>query len=113
MTNKSLTCTLKYATTSYKKMNLLAKIVRWKKALDALEQLGFMPKKAAYILSKVLKSAIANATHNAWYNTDDLLVSNIDIWRWPKIKRFRMVAKWSWHWYIKHRSFVRITLSAA
>jgi large subunit ribosomal protein L22 len=110
MTNRSLTCTLKYATTSYKKINLMAKIVRWKNVVEILDQLKFIPKKTAYIFAKIVTSAAANATNNAWYDLKDLFVQSVDVGRWPKIKRFRMVAKWSWHGYIKHRAFVRVTL---
>ena len=88
----------------------MAKIVRAKKVVEILEQLKFIPKKTAYIFYKVITSAAANATNNAWYDLQDLFVQNVDVGRWPKIKRFRMVAKWSGHWYIKHRAFVRVTL---
>lgn len=107
---KSITATLRYATTSEKKINLIAKIIRWKKVNDALNILMFTNKKAAKILEKVLKSAIANAKHNLWLKEDDLYIKRIDIWRWPKIKRIRFASRARIHPYEKHRSFVRIVL---
>ena len=50
-----VTATLKYATTSYKKMELIAKIVRWKSVFEALTLLEYLPKKAGQLLHKVIK----------------------------------------------------------
>jgi large subunit ribosomal protein L22 len=57
-----VTATLKYALTSDKKLSLMAKLVKGKTALDALDALQFIPKRTAKILYKVIKSAIGNAT---------------------------------------------------
>lgn len=108
--NKSLTATLRYAQTSEKKMEVMAKMIRGKKAEDALNVLRFVPNKWAKILSKVLKSAVSNATHNWWEQKDNLYVSKVDIWKWMKIKRMKFVGRSRTHWYIKHRSFVRVVL---
>ena len=59
--NKSLTATLKYALTSDKKMSLMAKLIKGKNVEDALNTLAVLPKKAAKILFKVVKSAYSNA----------------------------------------------------
>jgi large subunit ribosomal protein L22 len=59
--NKSLTATLKYALVSDKKMSLMAKLIKGKKVEDALDTLNVLPKKAAKILLKVVKSAYSNA----------------------------------------------------
>jgi len=59
--SKSLTATLKYALVSDKKMSLMAKLVQGKKVEDALNTLAVLPKKAAKILYKVVKSAFSNA----------------------------------------------------
>jgi large subunit ribosomal protein L22 len=64
MQNK-LSATLNYALTSYKKMQLLAKLVTGKQVDDALNILEHTQKSAAKMLWKVVKSAQANATHNA------------------------------------------------
>lgn len=62
--DNNLTATLKYALVSDKKMSLMAQMVKGKKVEDALVLLGFLPKKSAKCLYKVVKSASANATTN-------------------------------------------------
>lgn len=108
---KSSTCTLKYAITSYKKMELIAKIVRWQKATDTLNVLNFVPKKAAQIMYKVVKSAIHNATHNEGADMNKLFISEVNIGRGPKIKRMRFASRSRMHGYVKHRSYVQVTVS--
>lgn len=58
---KNLSATLKYALTSYKKMQLLAKLVSGKQVDEALLILENTQKTAAKILWKVVRSAQANA----------------------------------------------------
>lgn len=106
------TATLKYATTSYKKMWLIAKMIRGKKASDAAVLLEFLPKKWADILRKVLMSAIANATNNADKNADMLYVDRVEVGRGPKLKRMRFVWRARIHGYVKHRSFVKVILAS-
>ena len=108
---KSSTCTLTYAITSYKKMELIAKIIRWQKATDTLNVLNFVPKKAAQIMYKVVKSAMHNAVHNEWADMDKLIVSEVLVGRWPKIKRMRFASRSRMHAYVKHRSYVQVTVS--
>lgn len=49
---------------SPRKLNLVAEAIRNKDAQFALGQLKFMKVRSAPIVAKVLKSAMANATHN-------------------------------------------------
>lgn len=110
--NKSLTATLKYATTSMRKMLLIAKMVRGKTVDQALTQLSVLPKKSAEILWKVIRSASSNATTNLWLDVASLFVEKIELWKWPKIKRGRFVSRWRVHPYLKHRAFVRVILTS-
>ena len=57
----SLSATLKYALTSYKKMQLIGKLIGGKQVDDALVMLEHTPKAAAKMLWKVVKSSQANA----------------------------------------------------
>lgn len=102
--------TLKYALTSDKKLSLMAKLVKWKKAEEALETLQFIPKKTAKILYKVIKSAINNA-NNAWLKSSDLYIEVIEIGRWPKIKRVKFVSRSKVNYIIRHRAFVKVILN--
>lgn len=108
--NKSLTATLKYALTSYKKMQLVAKLVQGKNVDEALTILEHTPKASAKMLWKVIKSAQANAVNNAGQNAQTLYISHITVGRGPKLKRSRFVARSRIHGYVKHRAFVRVVL---
>jgi large subunit ribosomal protein L22 len=79
--NRSYTATLRYATLSYQKMNLIAKMVRGKPVNEALGILEMMPKKAAQILWKVVKSAASNAENNVDANPDELVVATVNVGR--------------------------------
>lgn len=91
-------------------MQLVAKLVTGKKVDDALNVLEHTQKSAAKMLWKVVKSAQANATHNAGQDVSSLYISHILVGRWPKIKRMRFASRSRMHGYIKHRSFVRVVL---
>ncbi len=106
--SKSLTATLKYALVSDKKMSLIAKLVKWKTADDALTILSIMPKKWAKILWKVVKSAASNAKNSG--NEWSLIIKEIKIWRAPKLKRIRFSSRSRISHYVKFRSFVRVVL---
>ena len=106
---KYMTATLKYATVSEQKMNIAAKIARWKNVHDVLPVLQFMNKKSAQILEKIIRSAKANAKQK-WFDTNELIVEKIEVWRWPKLKRIRFTSNAKVHWYVKHRSFVKVVV---
>lgn len=110
--NRSLTATLKYALSSEKKMELVAKLIRGKRVADALNILDHTPNKAAKILLKVLKSAIANATNNADKDIESLFVKMVDIGRWPKLKRVKFVGRSRVHGYVKYRTYIRVVLNS-
>lgn len=111
MQNK-LSATLNYALTSYKKMQLLAKLVTGKQVDDALNILEHTQKSAAKMLWKVVKSAQANATHNAGQEASWLYIDHVLVGRWPKIKRMRFASRSRMHGYLKHRSFVKVVLNS-
>jgi large subunit ribosomal protein L22 len=80
---------LMYAPISSQKARLVADVVRGKPVGAALQTLGFMPKKGARIIKKVLESAIANAEHNHGADIDELKISGIEINDGPGLRRFR------------------------
>lgn len=77
----NLSATLTYALTSSQKMQLVAKLVTGKKVDDALNVLEHTQKSAAKMLWKVVKSAQANATHNAGQDVSSLYISHILVGR--------------------------------
>jgi large subunit ribosomal protein L22 len=107
----SLSATLKYALTSYKKMQLLGKLVAGKQVDEALVILEHTPKAAAKMLWKVVKSAQANAVNNAGKDTSSLYIAHVHVGRGPKIKRMRFASRSKMHAYVKHRSFVKVILT--
>lgn len=79
MTNRSYTATLRYATNSYQKMNVIAKIIRGKPVSWSIDTLSMLPKKSAKVLLKVVQSAYANVSHNTDADAGDLVVQTVNI----------------------------------
>lgn len=80
-------------------------------ASDALDLLTFSPKKAAVLVKKTLKSAIANAENNANLKVDTLLVREAVVGEGPTLKRFRARARGGASPIRKRTSHIRIILS--
>ncbi|MCE2486655.1 MAG: 50S ribosomal protein L22 [Desulfurellaceae bacterium] len=74
---------------SPRKARLVADLIRGKRVEEALLVLRFTPKKAASILAKTLRSAIANATDTQNVDPDDLYVKRVHIDGGAMLKRFR------------------------
>ncbi|MBU0513252.1 MAG: 50S ribosomal protein L22 [Proteobacteria bacterium] len=80
---------LRYVRISPTKARLVARAVRGRMVADVLAELKFTPKRAARILSKLLSSAVANATQNANLDVDTLYVKSIRVDEGPTLKRWR------------------------
>ncbi len=72
-----ITAKAKYVRVSPRKANLVANLVRGRQAQEALAQLKVANKKAARLISKLLKSALADAKHNYDIAADNLLIKEI------------------------------------
>src|SRR4030081_464994 len=59
----------------------------------ALDLLAFTPKKAAFLISKTLKSAVANAENNANLRVDGLVVKEAVVGEGPTMKRMMARAR--------------------
>ena len=68
-------------------------LVRGKKVEDADRILTFTQKKAARIIKKVVKSAVANATQNPNVDENILFVKKIFVDQGPSLKRWRARAQ--------------------
>jgi len=79
----------KYLRLSPRKARLSADLIRGKKVEEALNILSHTPKGAAKLVSKVLRSALANATQNRSIDVDTLFVKTIYVNQGPTLKRFR------------------------
>jgi len=79
--------------TSPRKLNLVAQMIRGKKAADALVHLAFDKHRIAREVYKVLQSAIANAENNHALDVDRLVVAEASVGKAFVIKRFHARAR--------------------
>ncbi len=84
---------LRNAPLSAQKARLVGDQIRGLPVEKALNILKFSTKKAAFIVKKVLESAIANAEHNDGADIDELRVTTVYINEGVTLKRFRARAK--------------------
>ena len=101
----------KYVRISPKKAREVARILPGKKATEAVSLLKYIPRKAARLLDKTLKSAMANAENNSNLSSDDLIIKQAVVEEGPALKRFRPCARGSSHPYNKRMSHLRIILT--
>ena len=78
---------------SAQKLNLVAALIRNKKAEEALNILSFSPKAMAKDVRKVLASAIANAENNHNLDVDALVVAEASVGKSISMKRFATRAR--------------------
>jgi len=79
--------------TSPRKLNLVAQLIRGRKASDALNQLTFSRRGIAGDVKKVLMSAIANAENNHGLDVDELIVAEAYVGKNLTMKRGRPRAR--------------------
>ncbi|MDB6153804.1 MAG: rplV [Chthoniobacteraceae bacterium] len=77
----------------------------------ALDVVAFSPKKAAAMIAKTLKSAIANAENNNHLRAEKLVVQEATVGEGPTFKRFQPKARGSAGPIRKRTSHIRIILS--
>src|ERR1700760_3711398 len=77
----------------------------------ALDLLAFTPRKAAVLISKTLKSAVANAENNNNLRADRLVVKEATVGEGPTFKRFHPKARGSAGPIRKRTSHIRIILT--
>ena len=79
--------------TSQRKVNLLLKNIRGKKADIAIRDLSFARQRIAFDIKKTVQSAVANAENNNQYDIDNLYISEAYVGKSIVLKRFRARAK--------------------
>jgi large subunit ribosomal protein L22 len=77
----------------------------------ALDIVAFSPKKAAALINKTLKSAVANAENNANLKVDGLVVKEAIVGEGPTMKRMMPRARGSGSRILKRSSHIRIVLT--
>ena len=83
----------KFLRISPQKVRMVADAVKGKPAAAGLNVLKFMPHKAAELVGKILKTAVAKADQNSKLNVDSLIIKNIVVDGGPTLKRFRARAR--------------------
>jgi len=78
---------------SAKKLKPIVDLVRGQKVDEALTALRFLPSPAAARVSKVVKSAAANAENELLARTSELRIVEIYANEGPRLKRFRARAR--------------------
>ena len=68
---------LRFLPLSAQKVRLVVDLIRGKDAVEALEMLRFVQKRAAEPIRKLLASAVSNAEENFGISRDDLYVATI------------------------------------
>ena len=95
---------------SAQKLNLVAGLIRGKKAEEALNILTFSKKAMAVDVRKVLASAIANAENNHNLDVDSLVVAEASVGKSLSLKRFTARARGRSSRIVKPFSRVRIVV---
>ncbi len=73
---------------SPRKMRIIADAVRGKRVEEAMALLKLMPKKGAFVVRKLLISAVANAEQKGEVDVDQLLVGDCHVDNGPILKRW-------------------------
>ncbi|OGT48778.1 MAG: 50S ribosomal protein L22 [Gammaproteobacteria bacterium RIFCSPHIGHO2_12_FULL_41_15] len=101
----------RYAHLSAQKARLIADLIRGKSIEKAYEMLEFNNKKAAEILNKTLKSAVANAENKFAADVDELFVNQVFVDEGPYAKRFRARARGRANQILKRTCHVTVIVS--
>jgi large subunit ribosomal protein L22 len=80
---------VKYVRISPRKVRQVVDLIRGKKLNEALAILRYTPKRASEVVTKVVKSAAANAENNLQMEKDELFVTSCFVDQGPTLKRFK------------------------
>jgi large subunit ribosomal protein L22 len=103
--------TYRYAKISPFKVREVTRAIQGLPVSAALDLVAFSPKKAAGLIAKTLKSAVANAENNANLRVDGLVVKEATVGEGPTMKRMMTRARGSGSRILKRSSHIRIILT--
>ena len=101
----------KYVRISPTKVHKLVDAIKGKPVENGLQMLQFMPQKAAGILGKIIRSAVANADQNADIDVDLLVIRNITADQGPTLKRWKARARGRGTRILKRTSHITVILA--
>jgi len=108
--NNEYKATQKFLLESPRKVRLVVGVIKKMKPVEAVEKLPFVQKRAAEAVSKVIRSAIANAKF-AGVSDTDLIFKEIQIGEGPRLKRGRAASRGMWHPIKKRMCHIRVILT--
>ena len=76
---------LKYARISPRKVRRVTDVIKGKKAGDAMIDLQFLPHKGSKIVSKILKSAMANAEQKKVADPESMKITKVFVDQGPSM----------------------------
>ncbi|MEE8316105.1 MAG: 50S ribosomal protein L22 [Syntrophobacteria bacterium] len=103
----------RYVRISPRKARLVTELIKGKPVEEALTILRFVPKKAARLVDKTLRSALANAEQNPNIDVDTLYIKRIFVDGGPTMKRWRARAMGRATKIIKRSSHITVVLDEA
>ncbi len=103
--------TYRYAKISAFKAREVTRAIQGLPVSAALDLVAYSPKKAAALIGKTLKSAVANAENNANLRVDGLVVKEATVGEGPTMKRMMTRARGSGSTIRKRSSHIRIILT--
>jgi large subunit ribosomal protein L22 len=103
----------RYVRMAPRKARLVTELIKGKPVEEALTILRFVPKKAARLVDKTLRSAVANAEQNPNIDVDTLYIKRIFVDEGPTMKRWRARAMGRATKIIKRTSHITVILDEA
>jgi large subunit ribosomal protein L22 len=103
----------RYVRIAPRKARLVTELIKGKQVEEALTILRFVPKKAARLVDKTLRSAVANAEQNPNIDVDTLYIKRIFVDGGPTLKRWRARAMGRATKIIKRTSHITVILDEA
>ncbi|MBU4344698.1 MAG: 50S ribosomal protein L22 [Desulfobacteraceae bacterium] len=101
----------KYVRISSQKVRRLVEAVKGKPVQAGLNILKFMPQKAANIIEKIIRSAVANADQHPDIDVDSLVIRNVIANQGPTLKRFKARARGRGTRILKRTTHITVILS--
>lgn len=93
-----------------RKVRLIANQVKDLPLEEAFQQLALIERKAALVILKTLRQAVANADHNHQLKFEDLEIDKILVKTGPTYKRWRAVSRGRAHRILKRTTHVEVVL---
>ena len=113
MDDKVFRASHRYARISSRKARPVADLVRGKAVNAALEELQFCHRRASPMLTKVLRSAMANAGQDLDVDVNRLYVKDVRVDEGPTLNRWRPRAQGRVYPILKRSSHISVVLAEA